>query len=145
MSISAEADLTILANEQRIGTHNPSYWAVKGKELIDEEYPHLQKVEDVCSKLGISASHFRDLFRAAYGLTPKFYLMQVKVEAAMEFLLDKSATVHEVAAKVGIPQRTVFNRTFKNYVGVSPLKFQTVLLGGEIDTRKCNAKRAHGG
>jgi AraC family transcriptional regulator len=104
--------------------------------LIDKEYSRLQKVEDVCTKLGISASHFRDLFRAAYGVTPKFYLVQVKVEAAMELLMDESATVCDVAMKAGIPQRNVFNRTFKNYVGVAPSKFQRILLSGEIDTRK---------
>jgi AraC-like DNA-binding protein len=136
MSISDEADLSTLINEQRIRTHYPNIWAVRGKELIDKEYSRLQKVEDVCTKLGISASHFRDLFRAAYGVTPKFYLVQVKVEAAMELLMDESATVCDVAMKAGIPQRNVFNRTFKNYVGVAPSKFQRILLSGEIDTRK---------
>jgi AraC-like DNA-binding protein len=145
MSISDEAYMTTLINEQRIRTHYPNIWAVRGKELIDKEYSRLQKVEDVCTKLGISASHFRDLFHMAYGVTPKSYLIQVKVEAAVEYLMDESAAVGDVAVKVGIPQRTVFNRTFKNYVGVSPMKFQGILLRGEIDTRKCNAKRIHEG
>jgi hypothetical protein len=50
--------------------------------------------------------------------------------------VNESAAVCDVAMKVGIPQRNVFHRTFKNYVGVAPSKFQRILLSGEIDTRK---------
>jgi hypothetical protein len=39
--------------------------------LTEKEYSHLNKVEDVRLRLRISASHFRDAFRTAYGVNPK--------------------------------------------------------------------------
>ena len=114
---------------------SPSYWAQVGKELIDKDYPRLHKVEDVCSKLGISPGHFREVFRIAYGVNPKLYLLRVKVDKAMELLKDGSTMVYEVAMKVGIPQRNVFKKTFKKFVGITPSEYRK-LLGGEFDPRK---------
>ncbi|MGO9480327.1 MAG: helix-turn-helix domain-containing protein [Candidatus Kryptoniota bacterium] len=118
----------------------PSYWATMGKELIDKEYSHLRNVEDVCSRLGISPSHFRDVFHMAFGVNPKLYLERVKVGKAMELLKDGSAMVYDVAMKVGIPQRIVFEKIFKKVVGVPPSQFRKTSSSGEIDTRKRHAK-----
>lgn len=115
---------------------SPSYWAEMGKALIDKEYSHLHEVEDVCLRLGISAGHFRDVFRMAYGVNPKLYLVRVKVDKAMELLKDGSAMVYDVAMKVGIPQRNVFRKTFKKSVGVTPSQYRKMSSSGEIDPRK---------
>ena len=113
-----------------------SYWAHMGKELIDRHYAQLQKVEDVSAALGISTGHFRDVFRTAYGVAPKLYLANVKVEKALELLRDRSVMVCDVAVRVGIPQRNVFMRTFKRFVGVTPSEYQKRSTSGEFDPRK---------
>jgi AraC-like DNA-binding protein len=118
----------------------PSYWAHMGKELIDRHYARLQKVEDVSSILGISTGHFRDVFRTAYGVPPKLYLANVKVEKALELLRDSSVMVCDVAMRVGIPQRNVFKRTFKRFIGVTPSEYQRRSASNEIDSRKRPAK-----
>ncbi len=114
----------------------PGYWAHLGKELIDRHYARLQKVEDVSAILGISSGHFRDVFRMAYGITPKLYLANVKVEKALELLRDRSVMVCDVAVRVGIPQRNVFKRTFKKFIGVPPSEYQKRSSGIKIDPRK---------
>ena len=115
---------------------SPSYWAKMGKDLIDKDYSRLHTVEDICSILGISSGHFRDVFRMAYGVNPKFYLLCVKVEKAMELLKDESVMVCDVAKKVGIPQRNVFKKTFKRIVGTTPSQYRKTPSSVEIDPRK---------
>jgi len=122
---------------------SPNYWARMGKELIDKDYQRLHTVEDVCSILGISAGHFREVFRTAYGVNPKLYLARVKVEKAMELLKDESVMVCDVAMRVGIPQRNVFKKTFKKIVGTTPSQYRKSSSSGEKDSRKRPAKRAH--
>ncbi len=115
---------------------SPSYWASRGRKLMDQDFARLHKVEDVSSILGISTGHFRDVFRMAYGVNPKLYLAQVKVEKALELLKDRTAMVCEVAMKVGIPQRNVFKRTFKKFIGITPSEYQKRSSSREIDSRK---------
>ncbi len=115
---------------------SPSYWAEIGKALIDKNYSHLHNVKDVCSRLGISGGHFRDVFHMAYGVNPKLYLMRVKVDKAMELLKDGAAMVSDVAMKVGIPQRNVFKKIFKKLVGVTPSQYRKMSSIGENDPRK---------
>ncbi|MGO9482740.1 MAG: helix-turn-helix transcriptional regulator [Candidatus Kryptoniota bacterium] len=115
---------------------SPSYWAEMGKDLIDKDFQHLHTVEAVCLKLGISAGHFRDVFHMAYGVNPKLYLERVKINKAMELLKDGSVMVYDVAMKVGIPQRNVFKKIFKKFVGVTPSQFRKMSSSLEIDPRK---------
>jgi len=118
-------------------THEvPNYWAERGKKLIDENYARLYGVEDICSLLGISASYFRDVFCAAFSVSPKLYLTLVKIERAQLILKDSSRKVSEVAAMVGFRQRSVFERNFKGLLGVSPSEFRKLVSTGDFDTRK---------
>jgi two-component system response regulator YesN len=112
---------------------SPNYWAQRGKELIDKDYQRLRTVNDICSVLGISPSHFREVFRMAYGVSPKAYLTRVKIDKAMELLKDGSTLVSEVAMKVGIPQRNVFKKTFKKFVKLTPSEYRKLSSIGEID------------
>ncbi len=127
---------TAMPNNLVDSSTSPSYWAEMGKELIDKDYPRLHTIEDVCAILGISAGHFRDVFRMAYGISPKLYLLRVKVEKAMELLRDGSAMVYDVAMKVGIPQRSVFKKTFKKLVGTTPSQYRKMSSSCEFDPRK---------
>ena len=114
----------------------PNYWAERGKKLIDENYARLYGVEDVCTTLGISTAYFRDVFSAAFSVSPKLYLTLVKIERAQLILKDSSRKVSEVAAMVGFRQRSVFERNFKGLLGVSPSGFRKLVSTGDFDTRK---------
>lgn len=108
-----------------------NYWAEKGKQLIDENYPRLHGVEDVCHSLGISASYFRDVFQTAFAMSPRDYLAGVKIERAKTILLERSVTVSEVSVMVGFGQRSVFTKAFKRITGMSPAQFRG--LSSKVD------------
>jgi AraC-like DNA-binding protein len=105
------------------------YWAEKGKQLIFERYTTLKGVEEVCSILGISSSHFRESFQYAYGMSPKSYLDNLRIEEAKRLLADHGNSVDglttlQVAKSVGFRNTSTFRRTFRKIVGVSPSEFQ---------------------
>ncbi len=101
-----------------------SFWAEKGKSIIDEKYASLSGIDEVYSVLGISESHFRDSFEAAFGISPKVYLEAVQIEKAKELLFDTSLKVYEVSEKVGFKHRWAFQRTFKKLTGLYPSKYR---------------------
>ena len=113
-----------------------NYWAEKGRGLIDADYSSLYAVKDIISRLGISSGYFRDMFRNEYGVTPKSYLMKVKIRAAKEILLHRSTNVCEIAIEVGFAGRTTFGKAFKKFVGVAPSEFRRAVNDYVIETRK---------
>ena len=102
----------------------PNYWAERGKKLIDENYARLNGVEDICRELGISSSYMREAFSAAFSMSPRVYLIQVRIEKAKLLLADRSATVHQVARIVGYRQTVSFEKAFKKLAGIPPSKYR---------------------
>ncbi len=113
-----------------------NYWADKGKKLMDENYHRLRGVEDVSAVLGINPGYFRHVFYAAFRISPKLYLSLAKIEHARTVLRDTSLKVSDVAAAVGFRERSVFEKTFKKLVGVSPSRYRELSATVEKDTRK---------
>ncbi len=101
-----------------------TYWAERGKELIESDFRILTGVHEVCASLHISPSHFREVFSAAYGTSPKKYLTTVKIENAKILLRDESKKVCEVARLTGFRQCTSFERVFKKNVGITATEYR---------------------
>lgn len=130
----SDHDALSVCTRQAYADNRPStYYAEKGKGLIDKAYASLKSVSEISSILGISSGYFREEFRLSYGVCPKSYLIQVRVRMAMELLKSKPEKVCDVAVKVGIPHRNTFRRVFKHFAGMTPLEYRETQSTGEND------------
>lgn len=134
--MSGKSDPLVLMKSLDEDILSPNYWAERGRELIDNDYARLQKIEDVCTVLGISSSSFRDAFYSAFGITPKSYLRHLKISKAMELLDSGSDKIVDVAMKVGFTERNTFRANFKKLTGVTPTEFRKKSSTDENDPRK---------
>ncbi len=85
----------------------------------ERDYP----LDGLVAESGVSKSSFITLFKTAHGLTPHAFLLQCRIEAAKRFLED-GFSVKAVADRFGFPSAQHFSRTFRNFVGVTPLKWR---------------------
>ncbi len=104
---------------------SPNYWAEMGKKIIDERYKHSRTIADISSILGISTGYFSEKFIGQYGVSPKVYMLRLKVDNAKELLESGSAPIRNVALEVGFADRNIFRKVFKRFVGVSPSEYRT--------------------
>lgn len=86
------------------------------KENISCEY-----LSKLC---GISYSYLQRLFTEKYGLPPKKYIIQLKINYACDLLTSGKYTVSEAAKATGFTELYFFSRQFKEYVGMSPKNYQ---------------------
>jgi AraC-like DNA-binding protein len=75
---------------------------------------------------GLSRSHFFRLFELSIGVPPKVYLNVVRMEQAVDAVLNQSASVCEISDQLGFPEPAHFTRFFRNHAGVSPREFRNV-------------------
>lgn len=68
----------------------------------------------------LSEGRFSHAFKESTGLSPKQYMMQIKIDTACQLLAGTGHTVAEVAAAVGIDDVNYFSRLVKKYTGRSP-------------------------
>lgn len=73
---------------------------------------------------GLSFDYFSRCFRRAYGRTPRRWLLERRIEAAMLRLAETELRIGEIADDLGYLDVFLFSRQFKAVAGVSPLAFR---------------------
>jgi AraC-like DNA-binding protein len=84
------------------------------------------RLDEFARDAGLSRAHFFRLFEASIGVPPKVYLNVVRMEQAMDAVLNQSANVGDIGSQLGFAEPAHFTRFFRNHAGVSPREFRTV-------------------
>ena len=80
----------------------------------------LKSLADACL---MSESYFQKLFKEQYGISPKKYIIQLKINHASDLLKSECYTVSAVAEICNFSDIYYFSRQFKEYVGIPPKQF----------------------
>ena len=84
----------------------------------ERNYP----LDGLVAESGVSKASFIALFKKVHGLTPHAYLLHCRIEEAKR-LLEDGLSVKAVADRFGFPSTQHFSRTFRNFVGITPMKW----------------------
>lgn len=95
------------------------------KDLLHSVYMQNPDLNAISSASCLSVSQLVRQFKAAFQVTPHQYLIQVKLEKALELLQRTSLSVNEITWSCGFENTSAFCRAFKNRYGRSPLYFRT--------------------
>ena len=83
-------------------------------------------LDTFAKEAGLSRAHFFRLFESSIGVPPKVYLNVVRMERAVDAVLNQSVTVCDISARLGFAEPAHFTRFFRNHAGVSPREFRNV-------------------
>ncbi len=92
---------------------------VQAKLFIDANYAQQINLNDIADEACFSKFHFIRTFKSVYGKTPHQYLINTRIERAME-LLRKGLPVTEVCWMIGFESQSSFSHLFRKIVGSSP-------------------------
>jgi AraC-like DNA-binding protein len=96
---------------------------------MDAHYMEKLTAEQIAEASRVSSSHLFRVFRKETGLTPYGYLMNVRMEHAMQMLLNTSYTVEEIAEHCSFCSSANFIRAFRQNTGVTPYKYRKLISG----------------
>ncbi len=80
----------------------------------------VKALADLC---GISEAYFRRIFTDKYSVSPKDYIINLRIEHAKHLLVSGQFTVSETAHMCGYFEPCHFSREFKKHFGVSPNEY----------------------
>ena len=89
-----------------------AYLAKHYREAID--------MAGLASRLGLSYSRFRALFKAHTGAAPHQYQIDIRLNLARHWLVDSNMIVTKMAEELGFSSAYYFSRLFKKKVGCPP-------------------------
>ena len=94
------------------------------RNLIQNFSNPLFSLYDSLKEIPFSKNHFRKLFEADIGVSPKKYLMTLRLTHAQKLLESSTLTIKQVATQSGFTDQYYFSRTFCKYVGMSPREWR---------------------
>jgi AraC-like DNA-binding protein len=83
-------------------------------------------VNVLAKEAGLSRAHFFRLFESSIGVPPRVYLNVVRLERAVQAVVNDTANVAEIGNRLGFDVPAHFTRFFRNHTGVSPREFRAV-------------------
>ena len=80
----------------------------------------LGDITTIAQSVGLSRSHFFELFRRCTGLSPVVYANVLKMEHAFDALTEGGESLTHIGDELGFSAQSHFTRFFKQHQGVSP-------------------------
>jgi AraC family transcriptional regulator of arabinose operon len=103
------------------------------RNLFWRELSYPWSAGEMAERVNLSISHLNRIFKANTGLSPKIYLRGMRLEKAAQLLENSFLTVKEIRARVGLRDKSLFNKDFKKKYGTHP-----------VDYRNCAEKKKKG-
>ena len=79
-------------------------------------------VEELSAHVNISSRHIYSLFMKTYNISPKEYILSVRMKLADEMLIHSEKSIGEISEVLGYADYYQFTRAYKRYFNVAPLK-----------------------
>jgi AraC-like DNA-binding protein len=87
---------------------------------VQRDYQHIEHLEEIAQRIGISYDYLRHLFKQRYGMSLIQWLTRVRTERAKDLLTYSTLPIKEIALVCGFDNDRYFSKVFKNAVGCPP-------------------------
>ncbi|PUA39269.1 AraC family transcriptional regulator [Paenibacillus elgii] len=97
-------------------------------QIMEEMERHPERrysFEDWCRKCRLKKSYFYKLFKQETGMTPKDYLLRMKMKKAANLLLESRQSVTSISDNLGYDSIHYFSKQFAAFYGISPTAFRS--------------------
>ncbi len=93
-------------------------------EYISENYQADISLSDISNDFYISKCYLSRIFKEITGFTVNEYINIIRVKKAQQLLEHSQHNITEIAALIGYDSITYFEKVFKKYLELSPLKYR---------------------
>ena len=91
---------------------------------LRDNYSRQLSIGDLAAQVNLSERHAGRLFRNVTGTSIKEYLTSLRIEKAIQLLLDGRTPIKEIALATGYPDVRYFTTLFRQRVGLPPASFR---------------------
>jgi AraC family transcriptional regulator len=102
----------------------PGYKLRQLREWMAEHTAEEFNLERLAAQAGLSRFHFERLFKAATGVSPSRYHIDLRMNEARRLLRETRMSVVDVALEVGYTNPSHFAQLFRREIGLSPSDYR---------------------
>lgn len=94
------------------------------KYFLDINYAEKIKLRDVAKSFGVHPNYLTRIFHEKYGVSPKQYIMELKLKKARRLLTTTELSISVIANSLGFDDQLAFSKIFKKECEVSPTEYR---------------------
>jgi AraC-like DNA-binding protein len=119
------ADVPVGQYDQlRMSAQPPARHLLRARDFVDGNYASRIDVDDMARVAGYSRAHFTREFKAAFGESPRAYLLTRRLERAASLLRSTDWPVAEVCWAVGLSSVGSFTTSFTRMFEMTPSEWR---------------------
>ncbi len=92
--------------------------------FIHQHYNDEINLDEVASVAMLSKFHFLRTFKLAFGISPRQYIVHIRLKKSQELLKSTSLNVSQISTIIGYQEPNSFTRAFSNAFGISPMQYR---------------------
>jgi len=93
------------------------------KRFMENNYAAPINLRQAAEKIGVSPSHLSRIFRREYGIGFNRHLLNLRLEAARQLLIESRLQIAEIAARCGFGSCSYFIKQFHSHFGTTPKNY----------------------
>lgn len=93
-------------------------------DFISKNYSRKISIQQIASSMGLNRSYLYTIFMKYMSLSPQDFLINYRLERALELMQDPTLTIGDIARSVGYDDPLQFSKIFKRLKGISPSYFR---------------------
>ncbi|NOZ20625.1 MAG: AraC family transcriptional regulator [Planctomycetes bacterium] len=133
-ALLAQLLLDLARSAKTAGEREPEVVSPVARETIEDlcnevrqSLDELWTLDELVRRSGYSATQLTVLFNHVTGMSPCHWLSQERVQQACELLAQTDMNATQVACEVGFGSRSQFHRAFREFVGTTPIRYQSIV------------------
>lgn len=91
---------------------------------VNQNYTEIDRIEKITRQCGVSENYVFQVFRERYGMTPKWYINELRIRNACHRLKYTQENIKQVSMRSGFESYSYFARIFKRITGMTPTQYR---------------------
>ena len=101
------------------------------KFFLDVNYADRIVLKDVARSFGIHPNYLTRTFHEKFGVSPKKYILDLKLKKACRLLTTTELPVSVISGSLGFDDQLAFSRIFRKNLSVSPSEYRKISRQGK--------------
>ncbi|MDF2725461.1 MAG: AraC family transcriptional regulator [Paenibacillus sp.] len=103
---------------------NAYEWIKESESFMASHFARDISVQDVADYVGIHRSHFTVAFTKQLGISPRQYLIRLRMTHGAKMLEETDTSITDIALYLGYSDIFAFTRAFSNYYSMPPSQYR---------------------
>ena len=99
-------------------------WLKQAEEFLRDNFSQPFQFADLAKAAGVHSAHLSRVFRSKHGCTVGEYVRRLRLEFAVDAIVNRKSSLAEVATAAGFSDQSHLTRTFRAHFGMTPSEYR---------------------